>query len=151
MGYADAFFGTSAAYTSEFSSMYGIAPSYFSALASATVYSLAVAISDAFTRCTFWDQSMDADTLLFNSEAIECVDAMGVPYTGTGYELIRDSLEVQSLETVIGRVEFNRNRRNVAKEPAITQIQSGEIEVCETLNHCSCLLPWLCVSQFWAI
>uniref|UniRef100_A0A7S3VSS8 guanylate cyclase n=3 Tax=Dunaliella tertiolecta TaxID=3047 RepID=A0A7S3VSS8_DUNTE len=128
MGYADSFFGTSAGYTSDFEAVFGTEPSYLAAMASATVFSLAVAIKGAFERCTFTQASMDADALLFDTSAIACKDAIGQKYLGNGYDLIRKSLEVQSLETVVGRIEFNQHRRNVAKEPAITQIQSGVLE-----------------------
>eukprot|EP00983_Pelagomonas_calceolata_P121824 1160838-Pelagomonas_calceolata.AAC.1 len=48
MGYADSFFGTSAEYASEFEALFGTEPSYLAAMASATVFSLAVAIKGAF-------------------------------------------------------------------------------------------------------
>ncbi|KAF5843327.1 hypothetical protein DUNSADRAFT_17905, partial [Dunaliella salina] len=127
LAYADPFHGTASEYSAAFQQAYGHLPSYVGAGASATSFSLATAIKEAFEGCTFLRQDLDADSLLFNASAIECGGLSGGA-AGTGYERVWDTLVKQTLDTFFGEIVFDRFRRNVAKDPITTQVQSGVIE-----------------------
>uniref|UniRef100_A0A6S8N6M9 Guanylate cyclase domain-containing protein n=2 Tax=Dunaliella tertiolecta TaxID=3047 RepID=A0A6S8N6M9_DUNTE len=128
MGYADAYFGTTADYNAEFEQAFGSQPSYVAAGATATSYSLAVAIQEAFQLCSFPESDFSANELLYDESIVKCEDQLGRPLPGNGYDSIRNSLSRQQLTTFFGEVEFNRYRRNVAKAAATTQVHSGVIE-----------------------
>ena len=102
------------------------------AAASATGYTLALAIASAFTRCDI-GRARSADDLLFDAASISCQDALGRPLVNkTGYSLVLESLSSFQGDTFFGPVEFNKYRRNVAKMAVILQIQKGQAE---------CVLP----------
>uniref|UniRef100_A0A7S3R6K8 Guanylate cyclase domain-containing protein n=1 Tax=Dunaliella tertiolecta TaxID=3047 RepID=A0A7S3R6K8_DUNTE len=130
-GLADTFFGTPVEYAAAFEKEHGFQPDQLHAVASATVLSLAWAIQAAFERCTFVKPSMDAASLLFDPNAIECVDSLGapLPQKPIGYDLVLKSLAAQSVTTFFGKIEFNRFRRNIAARPLIIQVQSGVNQV----------------------
>ena len=97
------------------------------AAASATGYTLALAIASAFTRCDI-GRARSADDLLFDAASISCQDALGRPLVNkTGYSLVLESLSSFQGETFFGPVEFNRYRRNVAKSPVVLQVQKGQV------------------------
>ncbi|KAF5843348.1 periplasmic binding protein-like I, partial [Dunaliella salina] len=128
MGFADAYFGTTADYTTEFEQVFRSRPSYVAAGATATSYSLAVAIQEAFKLCSHPVRHFSADELLFDGSIMDCQDQLERPLPGNGYDSINDSLSRQQLSTFFGRIEFNRYRRNVAKSAATTQIHSGVLQ-----------------------
>lgn len=123
-GLADSFFGKSCQYSEDFERTLGYVPNYLSAIASATTYSLILAIQHAFESCTFVNPNMDADSLLFDANAIECVDSTGASYTDKpiGYDLVLSSLATQSLNTFFGRVDFNQFRRNIGHKAVVLQV-----------------------------
>mmetsp|Transcript_21523 Transcript_21523/g.56082 ORF Transcript_21523/g.56082 Transcript_21523/m.56082 type:complete len:1201 (+) Transcript_21523:90-3692(+) len=138
-GLADTFFGTPVEYAAAFEKEHGFQPDQLHAVASATVLSLAWAIQAAFERCTFVKPSMDAASLLFDPNAIECVDSLGapLPQKPIGYDLVLKSLAAQSVTTFFGKIEFNRFRRNIAARPLIIQVQSGVNQVVLPLEQAS--------------
>ncbi len=110
MSYADGYFGTTADYNAHFRDAFQVLPSYVAAGASATSYSLASALQEAFSLCTFHQpQMISADMLLFDQSAIQCVDPLGAPVTGVGYNLVLDSLSRQKLNTFFGEVCSNHS------------------------------------------
>eukprot|EP00200_Dunaliella_tertiolecta_P016487 CAMPEP_0202422664 /NCGR_PEP_ID=MMETSP1128-20130828/50977_1 /ASSEMBLY_ACC=CAM_ASM_000463 /TAXON_ID=3047 /ORGANISM="Dunaliella tertiolecta, Strain CCMP1320" /LENGTH=1250 /DNA_ID=CAMNT_0049030737 /DNA_START=172 /DNA_END=3923 /DNA_ORIENTATION=- len=133
---ADPLHGTASEYSAAFQQAYGQLPSYVAAGASATSFSLAKAVQAAFDGCSFLDQDLDADRLLFDASAIECEGSSGNTAT-TGYERVLDTLLKQTLDTFFGEVVFDRFRRNVAKDPITTQVQSGVIEAVLPLEFAS--------------
>jgi len=129
MTFADEFFGTATQYTDDFQQAFGLSPSYVAAQASATSYSLAVAIRDAFQGCTLSaDPNLDMDMLLSDEDAVECVDEDGDAVVMSGYKRVRNTLARQYLKTFFGEVVFNQFRRNVAKEAATFQVLDGTLQ-----------------------
>eukprot|EP00983_Pelagomonas_calceolata_P100434 1158566-Pelagomonas_calceolata.AAC.9 len=118
-------------YAAVYQKAHGSPPDVLNALASVTVLSLAWAIQSAFEQCTFVKPSMDAASLLFDSDAIKCVDSLGVPFPNNpnGYALVLKSLAGQAKTTFFGGIEFNRFRRNIAAQPLTLQVQSGVNQV----------------------
>eukprot|EP00983_Pelagomonas_calceolata_P132231 1161847-Pelagomonas_calceolata.AAC.1 len=104
MGYADAYFGTTADYNAEFEQAFGSQPSYVAAGATATSYSLAVAIQEAFQLCSFPESDFSANELLYDESIVKCEDQLGRPLPGNGYDSIRNSLSRQQLTTFFGEV-----------------------------------------------
>eukprot|EP00983_Pelagomonas_calceolata_P096536 1158138-Pelagomonas_calceolata.AAC.2 len=100
---ADPLHGTASEYSAAFQQAYGQLPSYVAAGASATSFSLAKAVQAAFDGCSFLDQDLDADRLLFDASAIECEGSSGNTAT-TGYERVLDTLLKQTLDTFFGEV-----------------------------------------------
>ncbi|KAF5828901.1 hypothetical protein DUNSADRAFT_16846 [Dunaliella salina] len=130
LGPEDSFFGTPKQYAIAYERALGVPPYWVTALASNTVVSLIFAIQSAFKECQFMDPAnLDADTLLFDPNAIECANDTG-PGTGAGigYDLLLKSLASQSITTFFGPVEFNHFRRNIANGLAVLQVQNGKVE-----------------------
>eukprot|EP00200_Dunaliella_tertiolecta_P013370 CAMPEP_0202395072 /NCGR_PEP_ID=MMETSP1127-20130417/93776_1 /ASSEMBLY_ACC=CAM_ASM_000462 /TAXON_ID=3047 /ORGANISM="Dunaliella tertiolecta, Strain CCMP1320" /LENGTH=665 /DNA_ID=CAMNT_0048997749 /DNA_START=800 /DNA_END=2794 /DNA_ORIENTATION=- len=124
--FADPYFGTATDYSERYNRAYGLIPSYVSAGASAAGYSLTMAIQDAFRRCTFPEQGVDADSLLFTAGLLQCEQVVGE--RGTGYERVMRSLVKQQINTFFGEIALNSFRRNVALSPITAQIQSGVLQ-----------------------
>eukprot|EP00983_Pelagomonas_calceolata_P133471 1161967-Pelagomonas_calceolata.AAC.3 len=107
---------------------------YVSAGASAAGYSLTMAIQDAFRRCTFPEQGVDADSLLFTAGLLQCEQVVGE--RGTGYERVMRSLVKQQINTFFGEIALNSFRRNVALSPITAQVRcvcvSGKFNYPET-------------------
>eukprot|EP00983_Pelagomonas_calceolata_P001672 55364-Pelagomonas_calceolata.AAC.4 len=112
--FTDAYFGTAAQYSTEFEAAFGKQPSEVAAAATATAYSLAMALKEAFELCRFPDlaglnsnqtaPALDMDRVLFNQSAVDCVAEPGMPVTATGYEWVRYQLAKQRLDTIFGKV-----------------------------------------------
>jgi hypothetical protein len=147
------FFGTAQHYSNEYLSASGRQASYVSAGASAVGYSLAIAISDAFQRCTILDPNMDVNRLLFDRNVLACFDTEDKPINVTGYEQVLTSLAKQQLNTFFGEVQFNTYRRNVAMTPATTQVFAClcviDVFLLACLRACMCLFVYgICVCMY---
>ena len=102
---ADGFFGTSAEYSAGYQQLIGQPAEYVAAGASATAYTLALAISSAFALCDISGAQLDADRLLYDPTAVVCKDSVGRLLTNrTGYQAILDSLTSFSVRAGAGRV-----------------------------------------------
>ncbi|KAF5836476.1 periplasmic binding protein-like I [Dunaliella salina] len=145
MTFADEFFGTTAEYRGVFEQAFNLTPSYVAAQASATSYSLAVAVRDAFQGCTLPDDpGLDMDQLLSNSSMLECVDEDGDAIVVNGYKHVKRTLAQQDLLTFFGEVAFNRYRRNIAKSAATFQILDGMLQAVLPLEFANkaIVMPW---------
>lgn len=74
LNYDDPVFGKTAEYSKKYEVFHGagILPTYVSAGASAAVYTIMVAIKNAFVECNLSLTGGDVDQLLFNTSALVC-------------------------------------------------------------------------------
>lgn len=113
----DWLFGRNADYSKKYKALTGDIPTYVAAGASAAGLVVVEALKKAYDGCNFNDLStLTVDKLFFDPTAISCTTG-----SSDGYERFRAAMVKVKTETIFGNVEFNVNRRNIAKATVTTQ------------------------------